>query len=167
MKTFVVDALKGIRGGVQFGMSREEARVALAPEEAAPFSRGATSFDGFYGSTLQLSYDSEGRVEFIEFARGSRVLLDDYDLFGSEAEDVIEHLKKKHEWMRMIRSPIIHSVFRASSFAFGDRFCRKRVPKKDDILGAQGSVVLVTTAKKRLTRRQSQRPRAAVAHLER
>ena len=97
MKTFVVDPLKGVRGSVQFGMSREEARAALAPASADLFSRGAAAVDGFYGSTLQVSYDPEGRVEFIEFARGSRVLIDDYDLFGAEAESVIEHLKKKEE----------------------------------------------------------------------
>jgi hypothetical protein len=97
MKTFVVEPLRGIRGSVQFGMRREEARAALAPDRADAFSRGATAFDGFYGSTLQVSYDSEGRVEFIEFAPGSRVLMDDYDLFGADAESVIEHLTKKEE----------------------------------------------------------------------
>jgi len=97
MKTFVVEPLKGIQDSVQFGMSREEARAALAPASADPFLRGVTSFDGFYASTLQLSYDSKGRVKFIEFARRSRLLFDGYDLFGSEAEAVIEHLKKKHE----------------------------------------------------------------------
>jgi hypothetical protein len=97
MKTFVVEPLKGIQGSVQFGMSREQARASLAPETADPFSRGATAFDGFYGSTIQVSYDSKERVEFIEFARGNRVLLDGYDLFGAEAESVIEHVKKKQE----------------------------------------------------------------------
>lgn len=97
MKTFVFEPLRGIRDSVQFGMSREAARAALAPESPHPFSRGDTAFDAFDQSSFHVSYDSEGRVEFIEFARGTRVLLDGYDLLGSEAESVIERVKKKHQ----------------------------------------------------------------------
>jgi hypothetical protein len=97
MKTFVFEPLRGIRGSVQFGMSREEVRAVLAPESPAPFSRGGTSVDAFYEACLQVSYDTHGKVEFIEFARGLAVLLDGFDVLGSEAATAIDHLKKQHE----------------------------------------------------------------------
>lgn len=97
MKTFAFEPLLGIRNSIQFGMSREAARAVLAPDRAQQFSRGDTPVDAFHESSLQLSYDRDERVEFIEFARGVRVLLDGYDLFGSEAESVIEYVKKKHQ----------------------------------------------------------------------
>lgn len=96
MKTFVFEPLRGIRDSVQFGMSREEARAALAPERPDPFFRGETSVDGFHHSCLQVSYDAEGRVEFIEFARGLGVLVDGHDILGAEADSVLEHLTEKH-----------------------------------------------------------------------
>ena len=98
MKSFVVEPLAGIRDSVRFGMSRDEARSILAPAVPDGFSRGLTAVDGFFGATLQVSYDSEGRVEFIEFARdsGYRVLIENYDVFGFEADAVIAHLKKKY-----------------------------------------------------------------------
>jgi len=98
MKTFLIEPLHGIRDGVQFGMSREEARAMLAPESAEPFSRGE-SVDGFFDASVQFSYDENGEVEFIEFARnhGHRVLLEDFDIFAAPAVSVVEFLKQHHQ----------------------------------------------------------------------
>ena len=96
MKTYIAEPLRGIRGSVRFGMTREEARAVLAPASPKPFDRGGL-VDGFYGMTLQVGYDAEGKVEFIEFARDGRVLLDDLDLFELEADRVVARLKEKHE----------------------------------------------------------------------
>jgi len=92
MKAFDFEPMRGIRGGVQFGMSREKVRTLLAPASADPFSRGKTQIDGFYGSALQVNYDGDGKVEFIEFARSVGVSLDGFDLFASEVDSVVAHL---------------------------------------------------------------------------
>ncbi len=98
MKIFQIEPHLGIRGGIRFGMTRQEVRVLMAPATAQSFSRGHTSVDGFYGATLQVNYDSDGRVEFIEFASSdARVMLHDLDLLKSDASLVIGHLKANHE----------------------------------------------------------------------
>jgi len=99
MKSYVIEPLSGIRGCVRFGMSREEVRSLLAPASPDPFSRGSTEIDGFFDATLQVSYNQQAKVEFIEFARSgrSRVVFEELDLFGSEASAVIERLKRKYD----------------------------------------------------------------------
>jgi hypothetical protein len=109
MRTFVIEPLRGIRGSVRFGMTREEARLALAPATADPFSRGGGPVDGFFDASVQVSYDAAGRVEFIEFGRdqGHSVCLDDFDLFSAHAVSVIEFLKQ--QFLKIEESEAGHS----------------------------------------------------------
>ena len=99
MRSFSLEPLSGIRGSIRFGMKREEVRRTLAPAIPRPFSRGTTEVDGFYDSSVQVSYGKMDEVTFLEFARNreNQVLLDGFDLMGSPAASVINYLKSRFE----------------------------------------------------------------------
>lgn len=98
MKTFQIEAHLGIRDGIQFGMTRQEVHRLMAPAAARQFCRCEILVDGFYGATLQVTYDSNERVQFIEFARSdASVLLHDLDLLKSDASLVVRRISENHE----------------------------------------------------------------------
>ena len=94
-------------GPVQLGMTRDDARRALAEwGECRPFRRTAESNEGWSvtrsSTTIFATVDDGDRVEAIELASpghgiagGDQVVYDDVDLFIDEADMVIAKLEAK------------------------------------------------------------------------
>ena len=94
-------------GPVQLGMTREDARRALAEwGECRPFRRTPESNEGWSvtrrSTTIFANVDDDDRVHAIELASpghgiagGDQVVFDDVDLFIDEADAVIAKLEAK------------------------------------------------------------------------
>ena len=86
-------------GPVQFGMTRESVRAAL---ETVPvlFRRGGPDdpeIEAYFDSALQVSYDRDGRVEFIELARDPALsaVYQGHDLLTLTAQEAVDLLARE------------------------------------------------------------------------
>lgn len=112
MKAIIkIEPLKGA-GNIQFGMSREQVRIALGkPEEIEENS------DYFYGSDMRIDYDVNDFVEYIEFNGPSpeqtQVLIADKDVFSLNVNNFLDFIQQEFK-IDIVRTED------ADSYAFQD-----------------------------------------------
>lgn len=108
---FKIEPLKGA-GNIQFGMNREQVRVALGkPAEIEETS------DFFHGSDLRIDYDLNDFVEYIEFngpcPEQIQVLIADKDIFAMKVNAFLDFIETQFN-IKVIRTED------ADSYAFQD-----------------------------------------------
>jgi hypothetical protein len=90
MLVFTMQPLVGV-GPINFGMTRSEVRGTLANLGQPKAVLRSPNTDCFFQNAFQVSYDDDGRVEFIETAASSefRVILHGHSLHEIPATDAI------------------------------------------------------------------------------
>jgi hypothetical protein len=99
MLTFTMWPLVGI-GPIKFGMTRSEVRGILADLGQPKATLRSPNTDCFFQNAFQVSYDEDGRVEFIETAASSdfQVLFHDSSLHEMTAEDAVQLVSQFAEY---------------------------------------------------------------------
>ena len=101
MLVFTMQPLVGI-GPIKFGMTRSEVQDILADLGQPKARLRPPNTDCFFRSAFQVSYDENGRVEFIETAASNdfRVLFHSFSLHGMTAEDAVRLVAQFAEYDR-------------------------------------------------------------------
>ncbi|MFK7970276.1 MAG: hypothetical protein AB8F95_07910 [Bacteroidia bacterium] len=97
MKVYEVEPLQGI-GEIQLGMARDEARKAMP--ETPDISGARDHVDNYHGGGLQVFYDQDNKVEFIELLRGSgfSAATHGINVFEKTAQEVIDVITEVSEY---------------------------------------------------------------------
>jgi hypothetical protein len=97
MTTFNVVPHEGV-GPVRLGMSRDEARSAMAlPVQSFKKTESSTALtDAYLDSCFQVFFDNEERVEYVELShcKSFITLYNGINVFATKAEDLIEFISK-------------------------------------------------------------------------
>lgn len=93
--TFEIKPLVGI-GPIQFGMTQDEVRDILTRLGGGQMKPRSPGCDTYFDAAFQVSFDTEGRTEFIETARhlAFPILFDGHALHELPAEMVVELVSK-------------------------------------------------------------------------
>jgi len=99
MLTFTMQPLVGI-GPIKLGMTRSEVRDILADLGQPKARLRPPNTDCYFRSAFQVSYDDDGRVEFIETAASTdfRVLFHGSSLHEMPAEDAVRLVSEFAEY---------------------------------------------------------------------
>jgi hypothetical protein len=99
MQVFTMQPLVGV-GPIKFGMTRSEVRDILADLGQPKSALRPPDTDCFFENAIQVSYDGDGRVEFIETAASSdfRVLFHGSALHEMPAEDAVRLVSQLAEY---------------------------------------------------------------------
>ena len=97
MKVYEVEPLKQI-GDIGLGMDREEVRKTMPEEPNISGSRDHV--DNYHDGGLQVFYDENNKVEFIELLRGSGFTATTHgiNVFDKTAQEVLEVITKVSEY---------------------------------------------------------------------
>ncbi|MEZ4687110.1 MAG: hypothetical protein R3B47_13895 [Bacteroidia bacterium] len=97
MKVYEVEPLRGI-GAIRLGMARTEVRTAMS--ETPDVSGSRNHVDNFHDGGLQVFYDLDDKVEFIEMLRGAGLsaITQGIDVFAHTAKDVLKIITKISEY---------------------------------------------------------------------
>jgi len=97
MKVYEVEPLKGI-GEIGLGMDREDARKAMP--ETPDVSGARDHVDNYHDGGMQVFYDKDNKVEFIELLRGSgfSAIAQGIDIFSHSAKEVLNVITEVSEY---------------------------------------------------------------------
>lgn len=95
MREFTIEPLVGV-GPITFGMTRNEAKAALARMGQRKAVARSRNTDCYFRNAFQVSYDRDDRVEFIETAQSTafQVLFHGKTLHDLPAEEAVQFVSQ-------------------------------------------------------------------------
>jgi len=95
-------------GPLCLGMTRRQVREAMFQEAIRPSGKKAATIDCYYDNSVQVSFDRQGRADFIEVSSSAfelGVKFRGVDVFDVDAPKLVSHIEKQAAWEPALSRP--------------------------------------------------------------